>query len=110
MKRILSKQTQGRKKKPSPQRRTKRREIEPKAHIIERKTTRTSSATTKSKPQATKKKKATAASKTSSVSTRKAKKIGRAVGTILGKVIGTVEHTVAKVIPGPKSRAAKKPR
>ncbi len=100
MRKILAKKTHPRKKRPSAKNRVKHREIEPKAHVIERKTKKTAA---KAKPTGTKsttgvrrKSKATATGSTDS--SRKAKTVGRAVGKALGRGIGTVERAITRAI------------
>ncbi len=99
MRKILAKKTQPRRKKPSAKNRVKHREIEPKAHVIKRKTKKTAA---NAKPTGTKattklrrKSKATA---TGSTNSRKAKTVGRAVGKALGRAIGTVERALTRVM------------
>lgn len=104
MRKVLAKKTQPRKEAPIPKKRGKKREIEPSAHVIERKTKKRPSkptTTKKTAPKTTRVKKKTSkpSAKRPSSSSRKAKSVGRAVGKVLGRAIGTVERALTKVIP-----------
>ncbi|MCW5798607.1 MAG: hypothetical protein KIT40_08915 [Nitrospira sp.] len=98
MRKVLAKKTQPRKKTPSPRKRVSQREIEPTAHVIERKKKRQPAKSTTAGKTTRAKKKTSKTSKTrSSESSRKAKSVGRAVGKVLGRAIGTVERALTKV-------------
>jgi len=98
MRKILAKKTQPRRKTPSTKNRVKRREIEPKAHVIERKSKKTPVKAKAARTGSTTavRRKSPAKKVRSTTSSRQAKSVGQAVGKVLGRAIGTVERAFAR--------------
>lgn len=100
MRKILAKKTKPRKK-PSPAKKPAiKRDIEPAAHVIERKTKKRPATSDSARKTTSVKKKTSKTSRTrASASSPKAKSVGRAVGKVLGRAIGTVERALTRVMP-----------
>lgn len=100
MRKVLAKKTQPRKKTSSAKKRTVKRDIEPAARVIERKTKKKPATSAKAKKTTlTKKKTSKTTRKRSPASSRNAKSVGRAVGKVIGRAIGTVERALTLVRP-----------
>ncbi len=105
MRKVLAKKTQPRKKSAPARARGTKRDIEPAAHVIERKTKkRTATSTTAGKTTSVKKKISKSKTTRTPASSRKAKSVGRAVGKVLGRAIGTVERALTRVMPNTDAR------
>jgi len=100
MRKVLTKKTQPRKKTSSTRKRATKREIEPAAHVVERKTKkRPAKSSTAGKATSVKTKPSKKRTSQSPVSSRKAKTVGRAVGKVIGRALGTVERALTRVMP-----------